>query len=330
MSRVIGKGYDFEDVLIIPKYNKVLSRRNVSFETSVTRNHRIKIPFISANMDTITELDMATEMGSLGGLGVIHRFMPDYAQENIVKSIKKSNLLSAGAIGVKDYKERSKKLVEAGIDILVLDIAHGHSKYAGKALDYLKETYPSIDVIAGNVATRDAAEYFISKEADAIKVGIGPGEVCTTRINTGVGVPQLTAIMEVYEATHGRVPLIADGGIKSPGDVVKAIGAGANSVMCGYIFAGCDETPTELYKCTGPGCRCEDIESYHKRVYRGSASKGVKEETAYIEGREITVEPKGPVKNVINNYLDGLASGMTYIGANSLDKLVGKADFILK
>ena len=239
-------------------------------------------------------------------------------REQAEEAEKVSNLefLVAGAVGVKDFKERVNYLSNAGAKIVVIDIAHGHSKYAGKVLDWIKTYFPHLDVIAGNIATKDAAEYFMSKGADALKVGIGPGKVCTTRQMTGVGVPQLTAIMDVYEATQGRIPIIADGGIKQPGDVVKALGAGANSVMCGYIFAGCNEVPER-----GRG------------MYRGSSSRGVKEENSFIEGTEIPTDTfpfKGPVKLVIDKYLEGLASGMTYIGARDLNGLIGKVDFILK
>jgi IMP dehydrogenase len=243
MARIIGKGYSFDDVLIIPKYNKVLSRRNVNLKTRVTRNYEIDIPLLAANMDTICEKEMAIAIGKLGGLGVIHRFMTKEEQAEQVREVKRQGLLCAAAIGVKDVEERTRELVKSGLDIIVIDIAHGHSKYAGKTLDYLKEKFPKIDVMAGNVATKDAAEYFLSKGADAIKIGIGPGSLCTTRLMTGAGIPQLTAIMDVYEATKGEIPICADGGIKKPADVVKALGAGADNVMSGYIFAGTDETP---------------------------------------------------------------------------------------
>lgn len=311
MARVIGRGYDFDDVLIVPKYNKIKSRQDVSFRTRVTKNYEINLPILSANMDSVTEYELAVTMGRLGGLGVIHRFMTIQEQAEQVKKISELGLLSAAAIGIKDLELRARALVEAGVKILVIDIAHGHSKYAGKALDYLKEKFPQIDVIVGNIATKDGAEYFLSKGADAIKVGIGPGKVCITRDMTGAGVPQLTAIMDVYEATQGRIPIIADGGIRKPADVSKALGAGANAVMCGFIFAGCDESPKQ-------------------NIYRGSASEKVKGEPNFVEGKEIKVENKGPLKNIIEKYLQGLASGMTYVGADKMSKFIGKVDFILR
>jgi IMP dehydrogenase len=329
MARIIGKGYSFDDVLIIPKYNKVLSRRNVNLKTRVTRNYEIDIPLLAANMDTICEKEMAIAIGKLGGLGVIHRFMTKEEQAEQVREVKRQGLLCAAAIGVKDVEERTRELVKSGLDIIVIDIAHGHSKYAGKTLDYLKEKFPKIDVMAGNVATKDAAEYFLSKGADAIKIGIGPGSLCTTRLMTGAGIPQLTAIMDVYEATKGEIPICADGGIKKPADVVKALGAGADNVMSGYIFAGTDETPGEIIE--------KNKQKF--KVYRGSASYDVSIKKAEIDGEKdrkiISIEGEktlipyiGPIAPIIELYLGSLASGMTYIGAKDMKGLIGKADFI--
>ena len=329
MARIIGKGYSFDDVLIIPKYNKVLSRRDVNLETFVTKNHKIKIPILAANMDTVCESEMAIALGKLGGLGVIHRFLPIEKQAEQVKRVKEQNILAAAAIGVKDFQERAKALVEAGVDIIVIDIAHGHSKYAGKTLDFLKENYPKIDVMAGNIATKDAAEYFLSKGADAVKVGIGPASLCTTRLMAGAGVPQLTAISDVYEATKGEIPICGDGGIKKPADVVKAIGAGANTVMCGFIFAGTDETPGKIIEKKGKKFK----------LYRGSASykaslkkieldKEKNKRIISVEGEETLAKYKGPIEPIIRKFLGGLASGMTYIGAKEIKNIVGKADFI--
>jgi len=329
MARIIKKGFTFDDVTIVPEYNKILSRKEVDFKTRVTRNHYINVPLIAANMDTICEAEMAIALGKLGGLGVIHRFMSIEEQAKQVTEVKSHGLLCAAAIGVKDARERAEALVNAGLEILVIDIAHGHSKYAGKTLDYLKETYPHVDVMAGNIATKDAAKYFLSKGADAVKVGVGPGSLCTTRIMTGAGVPQLTAIMDVYEETKGEIPICADGGIKKPADIVKALGAGADTIMSGYIFAGTDETPGEIVEQNGKKFK----------LYRGSASYDVAVKKAEldgekdkkiinIEGEKTLVPYKGPISPIIEEYLGALASGMTYIGAGNMKKLIGKADFI--
>jgi IMP dehydrogenase len=329
MARIIAKGYSFDDVLIVPKYNKIVSRRDVRFQTRVTRNYQIDIPILAANMDTVCESPMAIALGRLGGLGVIHRFLSIEDQVSEVKKVKAENLITAAAVGIKDYEERVKALNEVGLNIIVLDVAHGHSKRAGKTLDFIKENYPQIDVMVGNVATKDAAEYFISKQADAIKVGIGPGSMCTTRIMSGAGVPQITAIMDVYEATQGRIPVCGDGGLKNPGDVTKAIGAGADTVMMGSMFAGADETPGEIIERDG----------VKVKEYRGMASfmatvKKLKldgqkvEEDVHVEGEMTMVPAKGPVSKIITKLLGGLASGMTYMGAANIEAIRGKADFI--
>ncbi len=328
MARMIGKGHSFDDVLIVPKYKKIISRREVSFKTSITKNYAIDNPIVGANMDTVCESRMAIALGRMGGIGVIHRFLTVENQSNEIKKVKDNNLLAAAAVGVKDFRERVAMLYEAGVNIIVLDIAHGHSKRLGKALDFIKEKYPRIDVIAGNIATKDAAEYFISKGADGIKVGIGPGSVCTTRIMTGAGVPQITAIMDVYEATQSRVPICADGGIKRPGDITKAIGAGANTVMIGSLFSGTDETPGSVI----------DVNGKKFKEYRGMASymatiKKLKldgqkiNEDVHVEGERTMVPCRGSVSIVVKKMLSGLASGMTYVGAKNIESIRGKADF---
>ncbi|MEM4605882.1 MAG: IMP dehydrogenase [Candidatus Pacearchaeota archaeon] len=328
MTRIIKKGYSFDDVLLYPRYSSISSRKDVCFKTKVTKNFYLNIPFLAANMDTICEKEMAIALGKIGGLGVIHRFMPIEEQAKQVREVKKENLICAAAIGVKDYKERTKFLVEAGVDILVLDIAHAHSFKAGECLLWLKENF-SVDVMVGNIATREAAKFFLDKGVDSLKIGIGPGSMCTTRIMTGAGVPQITAIMDVFEEVKGEIPICADGGIKNPGDVVKAIGAGADCVMVGKIIAGCLETPGRII----------GYEGKKFKEYRGMASfeatlkklkmEGKKEsEIISIEGEKTLVDYKGPVENIIKKFLGGLASGMSYLGAKNIEDFKGNVDFI--
>jgi IMP dehydrogenase len=329
MARIVGKGFSFDDLLILPKYNKILSRREVNLRTKVTRNHYIDIPLVAANMDTICESEMAIALGKLGGLGVIHRFMTAEEEAKEVEKVKKEKLLAAAAIGVKDVENRADALVKAGVDIIVIDIAHGHSKYAGKTLEYLKSKYPQVDVMAGNIATKDAAEYFLSKGADAVKVGIGPGSLCTTRLMTGAGVPQVTAIMDVYEATKGEIPICADGGIKKPADVVKAIGAGADTVMMGYVFAGTKETPGEIIKKSGKEFKVyQGSASYDVSLKKKEIDKEKDKSIISVEGEKTIILYKGPIEPVIKKFLGSLASGMTYIGARAMKNIIGKADFL--
>lgn len=329
MARIIGRGYSFDDVLISPKYNKVNSRKEVSFQTQVTKNYSLDIPILAANMDTVCESKMAITLGRLGGLGVIHRFMTIEEQVAEVRKVKEQKLLTAAAVGVKDFEERIKALAEVQINIVVLDVAHGHSKRTGKTLDYIKTNYPQIDVMVGNVATKDAAEYFISKKADAIKIGIGPGSMCTTRIMAGAGIPQITAIMDAYEASQGRVPLCADGGMKNSGDIVKAIGAGADCVMSGSFFSGTEESPGEIITVNGEKYKeYRGMASYLATVKKMKLDGSKIQEVVHVEGEMTKIKYKGSIIPIINKLLGGLASGMTYVGAPNIEKLKGKADFI--
>jgi IMP dehydrogenase len=272
---------------------------------------------------------MAIVVGRLGGLGIIHRFLSIEEQAQQIKEVKKHNLIAAAAVGIKDYEERIKALFEAGINIIVLDVAHGHCKRMGQVLDFIKKNYPKIDVMAGNIATKDAAEYFIHKGADAIKVGIGPGSMCTTRVMTGAGVPQITAIMDAYEAAQGRVPICADGGIKQPGDVSKAIGAGADTIMLGSMFAGTSESPGKIIIKDGLEYKeFRGMASFAATIKKMQMDGQKTEEVVHVEG-EMTVVPfKGPVAPIIQKILGGLASGMTYMGAENIEAIKGKADFI--
>ena len=329
MARVIGKGYSFEDVLIVPKYNKIISRKEVSVKTKVTKNYEIDIPILVANMDTTCEAEMAIAIGKLGGLGVIHRFNTIKDQAKQIAQVKKHKLISAAALGVKDCEERLDALVKAGVNIIVLDIAHGHSKYAGKTVEFIKNKYPKIDVMAGNIATKDAAEYLLTKGADAIKIGVGPGSMCTTRIMTGAGVPQITSIMDAYEATQGRIPICADGGIRNPGYLVKALGAGANTIMSGSIFAGTKESPGKLIKQKGKYFKLyRGMASYDATLKKKKLDGKSEKEIISIEGEKTLLPYKGPIEPIVKKYLGGLVSGMTYIGAKEMDSFIGKVDFI--
>ncbi len=329
MARIISRGYSFDDVLISPKYNKIISRRDVNFQTKVTKNYNLDIPILIANMDTTCESKMAIAIGRLGGLGIIHRFMTIDEQAKEIEKVKENKLIAAAAIGIKDYENRVKVLAKIGVNILVLDVAHGHSKRTGKTLDYLKKNYPQIDIMVGNIATKDAAEYFISKKADAIKIGIGPGSMCTTRIMAGAGVPQITAIMDAYEASQNRVPLCADGGMKNSGDIVKAIGAGADCIMSGSFFAGTDESPGKIINIKGQKYKeYRGMASYLATIKKMNLDGQKIKEVVHVEGEITKVKYRGSIVPIVNKLLGGLASGMTYMGAKNIENLKGKADFI--
>jgi IMP dehydrogenase len=319
----------FDDVLIAPMHCEMDSRKTPDLKTRLTKNFNIDAPFIASNMDTVTETEMAKAMAMLGGIGILHRFMDLDQQVEQVKLIRtfldenKLNSPISASIGVKEGgKRRADFLADCGIDILTLDIAHGDSAMMIDILDYVKTKYPQIDVIAGNVATPWGTKMLIEHGADAIKVGIGPGSMCTTRIITGCGVPQLTAVsICAQEAKKHDIPVIADGGIKRSGDVVKALSAGADSVMLGSILAGTMETPGEvksgMKKYRGMASKDAQVS------WRGDLPKGMA-----AEGESRLIACKGSVSNIIDELSGGLRSGMTYINALNIKDLYENALFM--
>jgi len=315
----------FDDVLIVPNKSTVRSRKDPSLQTRVTKRHRLDVPFISANMDTITESEMAIAMGQLGGLGILHRFMSVEHQLHQVSKLREAGLQQiAASIGVNsEGRERARELVRAGVNILTIDIAHGHSVAMIEILQWLRAEFgDAVDLIAGNVATPTATRELIEAGADAIKVGIGPGSMCTTRVITGCGVPQLTAIAWCAEvAREFNVPIIADGGLRSSGDIVKALVAGAESVMLGSLLSGTLETPGPIHQ--------------GKKQYRGMASKsaqvswrGVLPEGMAPEGESTTVTVKGSARDVVNELAGGIRSGMSYVNAVEIHEIQEQARFI--
>ncbi|MCS6768010.1 MAG: IMP dehydrogenase [Candidatus Nitrosocaldus sp.] len=461
-SLEIREGLTFDDVLLVPKRSSVVSRSHVNLRTRLSRRISLNIPIVSANMDTVTEANMAIAMAREGGIGIIHRFMSVEQQVNEVRKVKraeniiieqpytirqeqsladaielmneygvsgllvvdhderlvgiltrrdimfesrtgekrvydamtknvisarhtitldeakeilhkyrieklplvdehnrvrglitakdilrreqyplaakdrKGRLLVGAAVGVKgDYMERTDKLLDAGADVIVVDIAHGHSENAIDAIKRIKKAYPDCELIAGNVATAQGAKDLIDVGVDAVKVGVGSGSICITRIVTGSGVPQLTAIMDCARlAREYDVPVIADGGIRNSGDITKALAAGAETVMVGSLLAGTDESPGVSITKNGK----------RYKIYRGMASfyaslgRKMREEGAlnieddlndYVpEGVEALVEYKGSVVEIVRQLAGGLRSGFSYCGARSIEELHRNAEFI--
>ncbi|MEZ5280726.1 MAG: IMP dehydrogenase [Acidimicrobiales bacterium] len=324
-------GLTFDDVLLVPKRSTIRSRSNVSLKTKLSRNIELEIPVIAANMDTVCEKQMAKTMARLGGIGIIHRFLPIEVHAAQVGEVKAEGLLVGAAVGTDhDMIDRAKALVAAGCDVLVLDIAHGHADHSIDGVKRLKDAFPDTDVIAGNVATRAGADDLIDAGADAIKVGVGPGGVCTTRLVAGVGVPQLTAIDNV-NGIH--VPLIADGGIKTSGDMAKALAAGGDTVMIGSLLAGTRESPGEVEQ--GPnGLRkrirgMASFEAIAARAERhGDEIDDEYFEQRAAEGVEGTVPYRGDAAKLINQLLAGVRSAMSYSDAHSLAEFHERAEFI--
>jgi IMP dehydrogenase len=322
-----SRGLTFDDVLLMPKHSEMNSRTAPQLGTQVTKNFALKIPVISSNMDTITESEMALKMAELGGLGILHRFMTPDDQVKQVKLIRDKiralGLPVAASIGVKEEgMRRADMLADAGVDIFTIDIAHGDSVMMYETLDYVKKKYPKIDVIAGNTAMPEGVRGLIEHGADCVKVGIGPGSMCTTRIITGCGVPQLTAIsMCVMEASKHQIPIIADGGIKTSGDIVKAFAAGAQTVMLGSMLSGCLETPGEI---EGGRKRYRGMASKDAQVsWRGDLPKGMA-----AEGESRWVACKGSVENIVHELCGGIRSGMTYLNSTTISEIHKNARFM--
>ena len=448
-------GITFDDVLLVPKKSKVLSRKNVSVSSKLTKNIELNCPIVSSNMDTVTESEMAIEMARNGGIGIIHRFNSIEDQVEMVKDVKRAEsliienpyrvnldtkldeikflmkkknvhsllvsedgklqgiitsrdmrfiskgksaaeimtprekiivgapdisideaketldkyrieklplvdssntiiglitskdilnhinrpnasldkrgkLLVGAAIGVKDYLERTKALIEVGVDVLVIDIAHGHSELAINTLQTIKKKF-KIDIIAGNVATGEATKDLIEAGADAIKVGVGPGSICITRIVTGAGIPQLTAITE--SASIGKkygIPIIADGGIRTSGDLTKALAAGASTVMLGSVLAGTDESPGELLVKEGRRVKIiRGMAGYGANMSRRERENMSSDVFDIVpEGVEGVVPYRGAVRDILKQLIGGLQSGISYCGGHSILGLQQNAEFI--
>jgi guanosine monophosphate reductase len=326
-------GLTFDDVLLVPQKTDLVSRSEVDLSTQLTKKIKLKVPVISANMDTVTETEMAIALAREGGIGIIHRFLTIEKEAEMVAEVKKQKLLVGAAVGIRgDYLERAGALVKAGVDVIVIDIAHGHSIFLIKVLKDLKKKFPKIDVIAGNVATPEATEELIKNGASAVKVGIGPGALCITRIVAGAGVPQLTAISECSAvAKKYDVPIIADGGIRNSGDMVKALAAGASTVMIGTLFAGCDESPAltffknnRKFKLTRGMASL--MANQDRQKNDTTVKRDLKEYAA--EGVEAVVPYRGKVNEFINQLLGGVRSGFSYCGARSILETWKKAEFI--
>jgi IMP dehydrogenase len=321
----LRKGLSYDDVLLQPQKSNVTSLSNVDTSIEIA-GIRLEVPVLSAAMDTVTEKEMAVELSKQGGLGVIHRFMTAEEQVSEVRDVKSSGQKAAAALGLGD-QDRAEKMVEAGVDMLVLDIAHGHHEVMLEEVREYKKSF-DVPVVAGNVATPKAAKDFENAGADVVKVGIGPGSACTTRKMTGVGVPQFTAVKECAEAVD--IPVIADGGIRKPGDLAKALMAGADAGMIGGMFAGTDPTPGEVV----------DIDGEKYKEYRGMSSREAAEERAEKQDRELSysetfsegvstkTEYKGSLKPVMRDLEGGLSSSISYCGADKLEEARKNAEFV--
>lgn len=316
--KIKSEGVTFDDVLVEPRYSEVLPS-DVDVTGRVTQCIKIHVPLISSPMDTVTEHQMAIAMEENGGLGIIHRNMSIDEQVQEFQACGTKHHIGV-AVGVGDsHKDRVIKLAEAGAFLFSVDSAHGHSKGVGDMVKFIKAH--GFVCIAGNVATTQGAQYLTDCGADAIKVGIGPGSICTTRIVSGVGVPQITAIMNAYQATApAGIPIIADGGLRNSGDIVKALVAGASAVMIGSMFAGTDEAPGEIIEFTGKKYKSYRGMGSLAAMKKGSADRygGNNSNKMTPEGVEGLVPYKGSIKDQIEKLVGGIKSGMGYCGAKNI------------
>ncbi|MDN5575764.1 MAG: IMP dehydrogenase [Pediococcus sp.] len=350
-TKFVKKGLTFDDVLLIPAESHVLPNET-DLSVQLADNIKLNVPIISAGMDTVTESAMAIAMSRQGGMGVIHKNMSIEDQATQVLEVKAAGKadekkylhassdeagrpLVAAAVGVtSDTFDRANALLQAGADAIVIDTAHGHSAGVLRKIAEIREHFPDATLIAGNVATGEGTKALFDAGVDVVKVGIGPGSICTTRVVAGVGVPQIAAIYDA--ATVARVygkHIIADGGIKYSGDIVKALAAGGNAVMLGSMLSGTDETPGEVIEDNGKKYKSYRGMGSLSAMSNGSADRyfqgGVNEANKLVpEGIEARVEYKGSVENIIFQMVGGLRSGMGYVGAPTIEALTENAQFI--
>lgn len=351
---ILPIGLTFDDVLLLPGYSD-FTRDQIDLSTKLSRNIKLSIPLVSAPMDTVTESKLAIALAELGGIGIIHRNLSIADQVKEVAKVKKEKLLVGAAVGSgKNYQDRVKALAVAGVNVIVVDSAHGFAKPIIDATIYIKKNYPKIDVISGNIATVDGAKALAKAGADGLRVGMGPGAICTTRIISGMGVPQITALTDVVQvAKKEKIPVIADGGIKFSGDMVKALAVGASTCMMGSFFASTIESPGEVLMLRKEQVPHRFLSIFDKgavkfsfKEYRGMGSKGAMEKGARIksegefhgkdykdrkliaEGVEGLVPVKGRVYDLVGQAIGGIKSGMYYVGAKNIEELWRKAKLI--
>jgi IMP dehydrogenase len=351
--QIMTQALTFDDVLLKPGYTG-FTRSDISLVTKLTKKISLAIPLVSSPMDTVTESGLAIALAKMGGIGIIHRNLTIADQAAQVAKVKKLNLLVGAAVGSNPgFEDRVKQLVAVGADVILVDSAHGYTKFVIDAVQFIKKNF-DVQIIAGNVASADGAEALIKAGADALRVGMGPGAICTTRIVSGMGVPQLTAIIDTTKVAHKHnIPVIADGGINYSGDITKALAAGASTVMLGRLFAATLESPglaIEVKKEDIPH-RFKSIinksDTYTFKTYRGMGSLAAMERgkqissedefhgksfsstiTLVAEGVEGLVPCSGSLQDVANIMIEGVKSGFYYVGTQDIASLWQSAVFM--
>ncbi len=319
------RAHTFDDVALVPQFNNVPSRTEPCLETWLTKQKKIENPLLCSNMDTAISEELADVLLKVGSVPIFHRFTTFEVQEKWVKKYQGKTYISCGILKL----DETRKLLDLGAIGVCIDVAHGHSDRMFHFIEELKRTHPDKEVIAGNVCTAMAYHDLVNAGADAVKVGVGPGAACKTRMVTGFGVPQFTAIYDCAKVAEKlRVPLIADGGIRTSRDVVLALAAGASTVMIGSLFAMTKES-------AAPKRKSDKTSSGWEAKYRGQASEdfqndfygGLKEKTV-AEGVDFWGPVTGSAEELLNQLLGGLRSGLTYGGARNIKELQRKAEFV--
>ena len=324
----------FDDVTLIPQYSSVLPTETIT-NCKLSKNLNLQIPLLSSAMDTVTESKMAIAISKSGGIGVIHRNLSIEKQVVEVQKVKRSNCLVGAAIGVSSRDlERAEELSRIKTDLIVIDTAHGHTKKVLTMIKKIKKKLKNSVLCAGNIATGKAAKFLADNGVDIVKVGIGPGSICTTRLVAGIGVPQLSAVIDVKKALKKyNTKIISDGGIKFSGDLAKAIAAGADAIMIGSLFSGTKESPGKIIRYKGKLYKNFRGMGSVGAMNAGSADRYYQKKNKNIkkyvpEGVEGMVKFKGSVKEIIYNLVGGLKSSMGYMGAKTIKDLQKKGQFL--
>lgn len=314
------RGLTYDDVLLVPKRTPVRSRSEVDTSVDLAGGISLEVPVISAPMDTVTGMEMSQAMADAGGAGIIHRFCSVGEQVDAVKSV---DGIVGAAIGISstELNRRLSKLYDAGIDFLCVDVAHAHMDRAIDVTKQISSVYPGLPLMVGTVATYHGMGDLVDAGADIVRVGVGPGSSCLTREVAGVGVPQLTAIQDASKWGHGSI--VADGGIRKPGDIVKALMAGADAVVVGGLLGACEESLAPVFS--------EDSGDY--KEIRGMASYEAQEDynpekPAYVEGGTYRVPIDGSVAEKMDSFEKGIRSGVSYCGARTIEEARENAEFI--
>lgn len=332
MIKYTSSALCFDDILLVPQESNVSSRHSVDISMSIGYGKRkivLEFPVIAAPMDTVCDVEMCIAIAKFGGLGILHRYMPNELLINKTKLLSDAKYgFGVSLASVNGYMNVAEKLYEAGARLFLVDTANGHSNYAVSAVENLRAAFKDeIHIMSGNVATSDGFMRLAEAGADSVRVGIGGGSACTTRIVSGHGVPTLASIMDVEELREmndTNCSIIADGGIRNSGDMVKSFAAGADAVMIGSMLAGTDEAPGEIIT---------DYAGKEAKLFRGMASAQAQKESrgsvSVSEGISTTVPYKGSVEHIVNQIRGGLGSGCSYSGVDSLSELSSIAQYVV-